>query len=158
MPRVGPGHLGGVDARDQHLCIGDGGHCCRDLAYGDSASVAEIEDEVVPDNRRVEREHVRLRPIPDLHVVADRGAGGFGLVDTVQRCRFRLVGGDREPMGNQMRLVVVPFAVPAVGAGDVEVPQTRRRDAVGARRTSGAGRRRAWTRRTRSSGGSVHSR
>ena len=101
-----------------------------------------------PGRRRGQRQQVRVGEVGDVHVVADAGAVRRRVVLAVDGDRLPLSGGDLQRDRDEVRLGGVPLAEAEGRAGDVEVPQAHRGEAVRDRvRGEHVRRRRAWWRR-----------
>src|SRR5690606_8669868 len=120
---------GGRGLRDR--VAGDAAGALDHLADGEAVAVAEVADEVFAGGGGVQGEQVGLGQVGDVDVVADAGAVGGGVVVAVDGDGRAAALGDLEDEGDEVGLGLVRCAVGAVGAGDVEVAQGGRAQAVG---------------------------
>ena len=91
-----------------------------DLPHGVALAVAEI---VISVFARLHREHVRLREVDDVYVIADAGAVQGRVVGAEDFAFLRLPQRNLEDVGNQVCLNAVMFAELFAGPGGIEITQ-----------------------------------
>src|SRR5918998_6014987 len=101
-----------------------------DLLYREAGAVAEVVDAMFAGHSLLERPFMGVGQIYHVDVVADAGAIRGRPVLTEDHDLFTMTESDLEYEGDEVGLDGVPFAVTAVGAGDVEVPQAYGGNAV----------------------------